>query len=65
MFAQFEEVNLLLESHNVMESGDVSDEDSTLPPWIIESKIDEISSGDEYDAEPMSTHMLEAIRDRS
>ena len=41
-FAQFEKGNLLSESCNDIESGNKSDEDSTLPPLIHEAEIDEI-----------------------
>ena len=64
-FAQFGEGNLLLEYHNGIESGDKSDDNSTLPPLISEAEMDEMSSGDKSDAEPMPTHMLEDIHDRS
>ena len=46
-------------------SGNESDDDSNLPPLISEEDMDAISSGDEYDAEPMSTDMLKGIRDGS
>ena len=36
-FTQFEEGGLLLEYHNVTESSDKSDDDSTLPPLISEA----------------------------
>ena len=65
MFAHFEEGSFLLESRNGTESGDKSDEDSTIPPLIIEGKMDEMSSSDYYDAEPMHTDMLEDICDIS
>ena len=61
MFTQFEGGNLLPESCNITESGDGYDDDSTLPPLNNDAKMDEISSGDEYDAEPMSRDMLEDI----
>ena len=38
-----------------MESGNKSDEDSTLAPLISETEMDAMSSGDEYYAEPMFT----------
>ena len=38
-----------------------SDDNYTMPPLISESKMNEISSGDESDAEPMPTYMLEDI----
>ena len=57
-FTNFEERNLKLEYHNGTESGDESGDDSTLAPLISETKMDKMSSGDEYDEEPMSTDML-------
>ena len=65
MFSQFEEGNLLSKSHNGTESGDKSDEYSTLPPLTSEAKMDKMSQGNEYDAEPMYTDMLEYIRNGS
>ena len=62
-FVQFEEGNLLSESCNDTERGEEYYDDLTLPPLIGEAKIDEMSSGNESDAEPMSTDMLEEIRD--
>ena len=38
-------------------------DNSTMPPLISEEEMDAISLGDESDAEPMSTYMLEDIRD--
>ena len=67
-FEKFEEGNLLSDSHNGTESGDKyddSDDDLTLPPLISEAKTYEISSGDEYDAEPIPMDMLEDICDGS
>ena len=58
-FEQFDESNLLFESHNCTESGDEADENSTLPLLISEGKLDEMSSGGEYGAETMSTDMLD------
>ena len=61
--------NLLLQSCNGTESGDKSGdkygEDSTIPSLISKEKMDEMSSGDESDAEPMSMDMLEDICDIS
>ena len=48
-----------------MESGNESDENSTLSPSISEEKMDAMSSGDKSDAGPMSKYMLEDIRDGS
>ena len=36
-----------------------------MPPLISEEEMDAMSSGNEYDAETMSTNMLEDIRDVS
>ena len=62
-FTQFEDGNLLLESCNRTERGDKPEDNLTFPPLISEAKIYEMSSGDESDAEPMSTDMLEDICD--
>ena len=43
--AHFEKGELLSESNNSTERRDKSDDNSTLPPLISESKIDEMSSG--------------------
>ena len=66
--SQFEEGDLLLESCRNTESGDEyyrSDNDSTLPPIISEIKMDEISSGNESDAETTPMDMLKGIHDVS
>ena len=60
---QFEEGYLLSEYHNGTERDDKPDNDST--PLISEAKMDEFSSSYKFDSEPMSTDMLEYIRDRS
>ena len=44
-----------------MESANKSDDNSTLPQLISEAEIDVMSSGDEFDAKPMPTGMLEDI----
>ena len=62
---QFEEGYLLPETHDDTESGNESDDYSTLKQLISEEEMDVMSSGYEYDAEPMSTDMLEDIRDGS
>ena len=61
-FAQFEEGGLLYENQNLLseyrddtESSNESDDNSTLTPLISEAEIDVMSSGNEYDSEPMST----------
>ena len=59
-FAKFEEGNLLSKTHNNTVSNKKSD-DSTLSPLINDEEMDAMSSGDESDAEPMSTDMLEDI----
>ena len=64
-FAQFEEGGLLSEACNDGESGDKSDENSIMPPLLREDEMDAMSSGDRYDAGPMSKKMLEDIRDGS
>ena len=62
-FAQLEEGNSLSETCDNAENGDTSGDDSIMPPLIIEEEIDKMSSGDESDAGPMSTEMLEDIID--
>ena len=57
-FTQFEEWNLLSENCYGTESGNKSDDYSTLSPLIIEEKMDVMQSGDGYDSEPTSTDML-------
>ena len=64
-FTHFEEGNLLSETHDDMESGNKSDDDSTLSPFISEEEMNAMSSSDEFDAEPMYTDMLEEISDGS
>ena len=71
-FSQFEEVNLLSETQNLLsktrddtESGNKYDKNSTMPPLSSEEEMDVMSSVNESDAEPMSTDMLEDIRDGS
>ena len=61
MFTQFEEGDLLSEIRNDTESGNEYDDNSTLPPLISEKEMDEMSSCDESDAEPMSMDMSEDI----
>ena len=61
-FAQFEEGNLLSETRNNAESSDKYDDDSTMSPLIIKEEMDTMSSGYEYDDEPISTKVLEYIR---
>ena len=64
-FTQFEEGNLLSETHYLWsetrdntESGNEYDENPTLAPLINEKEIDVISSGDESDDESISTEIL-------
>ena len=52
-----------MEYHNGTESGDNFGEDSTLPPLVSETKMDEMSLGNKSDAETMSTDMLEDVCD--
>ena len=56
---------LLSETRNDTEIGKTSDDDSTIAPLISEEEMDALSLGDESDAEPMSTDMLEDIYDGS
>ena len=64
MFAQFGEGDLLSETCENMESGNKYYDNSTLPQLISEEEMDMMSSGDESDAEPMSTDMLEDSCDK-
>ena len=48
-----------------MESGDKSNDDSTMPPIISEEEMDAMDSGYESEDEPMSTEMYEEIFDVS
>ena len=57
-FAQFEEGDLLSDTGDDAESGDESDDNSTMPPIISEEEIDVMDSGDETDDEPMSMEHL-------
>ena len=60
-FAQFEEGDLLSESCNDTESGNYSDDDSTLAPLNSEPEMDLMSPGDESDSKLISRDMLEDI----
>ena len=64
-FTQFEEGNLLSETRNDAESSEESNKDSIIPPLLIKEVMDAMDSGDESDDDPMSTDMLEDIRDGS
>ena len=64
-FAQFEEDNLLCETRNYAEIGGEYDDDSIMPPLLIEEEMNVMDSGDESDHEPMYTEMLEYICDIS
>ena len=63
IFAHVEEGGLLYETCDDTESSNKYDDNSTLPPLISEEEMGAMSSGNEYYAEPMSTNMLEDIRD--
>ena len=64
-FTQFEEGNLLSENHDSTEKGDKFDDDSTMPPLLSEEEMDTMYYGDDSEGEPISTDMLEDIRDNS
>ena len=64
-FAKFEEGDLLSETHNNAESGDASNDDSIMPPLLREEEMDAMYYGNESDHGPISTEMLENIRDVS
>ena len=59
---QFEEGNIITETHNDTESGDESDNKSTM---MSKQDMDAINSGDESDHDIISTEMLEDIHDVS
>ena len=61
-FAQFEEGNILTETHNDAECGDKSDNESIM---MSEQDMENINSGDESDHDIIFTEMLEDIRDGS
>ena len=65
MFAKFEEGGLLSKTCNNTEISNESGDNSAMPQLFSEESSDAISSGDESDAEPMSTDMLEYICDGS
>ena len=65
MFNQFEEGNLWYENRNNTENGNESDYDLSLITIISEEEVDEMSLDNDSDVEPMSTDMLENIRDGS
>ena len=61
-FAPFQEGDIFYETQNLLsetcddtKSGNKCDDDSTMPPLICEEEMDEMSSGYDSDAEPMST----------
>ena len=66
---QFEEGNLVSETHENSESdgksGDESKDDSIMPPLLSVEEIYEINSGDDSDDEYISTEMIEYIHDVS
>ena len=71
-FTLFEEDHLLSETQNLfsetcddMECNNKYDDNLTMQRLIIEEEMGVMSSGDESDAEPMSTKMLEDICDGS
>ena len=63
-FTQFEDGNILTKARNDAESGDVSDNDSIMPPLMSEEEIDAMDSDDESDNNNISTEILEDIRDK-
>ena len=62
-FAQFKEGYLLSEAREDAESDNEINDDSIMPPLLTLEEIDALDSGDDSDDEPMSTEMLEDIRD--
>ena len=61
-FTQCEEGNILTKTRNDVES---NDDDSIMPPLLIEEYMDAMDYGDESDNDLISTEMLEDIRDGS
>ena len=51
-------MNLLSETRDNAESSDESNDDSIMPPLLSEEEMDTMDSGDESDAETMSTEVL-------
>ena len=64
-FTQFEEVNSVSETRNDAESGEKYDDDSIMQPLLRNEEMDATYSGDDSYDGPISTNMLEDIRDRS
>ena len=62
MFTQFEEGNILTESHNDAESGDKSDSESIM---MSEQDMENLDSNEQSDHDIISTEMLEEILDGS
>ena len=60
-FTQFEEGNIKTKTRNDAESGDKSDEDSIIPPLLIEEDMDAMDSGNESDHDLISIDILEYI----
>ena len=65
ILAQFEEGGLSSETRDDAESGNKSDNNSAMPTLISEEEMDAMDSDDESDDDPISTQMLEDIRDGS
>ena len=61
----FEEGNLVSETSNDAESSEKYDDNSIIPPLLSKEEMDAMDSGDKSDDDPMSTEMLEFIRDGS
>ena len=61
-FTQFEERNLVSETHEDAESddksGDESDDDSIISPLLSVEEMDAMEYGNDSDDEPVSTKML-------
>ena len=60
-FTQFEEGNILTKFRNDAECGDESNDNSIMPPLIIEEEIDAMDSGDDSYHDLISTEMLEDV----
>ena len=62
-FTQFEKGDILTKTCNNAESGDKSDDDSTMSPLLSKEDMDAMDSGNESDHDIIYTDMLEDICD--
>ena len=64
-FAQFEEGYLQSEIRNDAGISDKSNDDPIIPPLLSKHEMNAMNYGYDSDHDPISTEMLEDIRDRS